>query len=99
MRATGLREGPHVVGPRCFIEVRCQEPTGVVDQERVDPDNVTPLEVVEDDLVLDREEGWVRTLATLHSRLLTDALDPFVLARRCVCLAASPGVRPAPGVN
>jgi hypothetical protein len=99
MRATGLGEGCHVVGPRRLVEVRRQEPTRVVGQEWVDPDNVTSLKVVEDDLVLDRKEGLVRTLATLHSRLLANAPDPLVPARRGVSFAAGPGVRPEPGVD
>ena len=99
MRLTGLREGGHVCGPRHLVKIRGEEPTGVIGQEWVDPDNVTPLKMVEDDLVLDREEGLVRTLAALHSRLLANAPDPLVPARRSVSLAASPGVRPEPGVD
>jgi hypothetical protein len=99
MRATGLGEGGHVVGPRRLIEVRCQEPTRFIGQERVDPDNMTSLKVIKDDLVLDREEGLVRTLTALHSRLLANAPNPLVPARGCVSLAAGPGVRPEPRVD
>ena len=99
MRATGLREGGHVVAPRRLVEVRRQEPTRFIGQERVDPDNVTSLKMVDDDLVLDREEGLVRTFAALHSRLLANAWDPLVPARRRISLATGPGVRPEPGVD
>src|SRR2546426_6956477 len=58
---------------------------------------MTSLKVVEDYLVLEREECLIRTLAALHPRLLADATDPLVPAGGCVSLAASPSVRPEPG--
>ena len=62
-------------------------------------DDVTALKVVEDHLVLDRQEGLMGTLAALHPRLLADTADPLVRAGGRISLAARPGVAPEPRID
>jgi len=39
-----------------FIEVRCEKPTGLVFEQRVGPNDVSTLQVVDNDLVANRDE-------------------------------------------
>ena len=97
--ATGFNEGRHVIGPGRLVEVCRQEPTPLIGEQWVNANDVTPLEVVEDHLVFDREECLVWTLAALHPGLLADAADPLVPTGRRVPLAPRPCVAPEPGVD
>src|SRR5437899_1790797 len=76
--ARGLDEGRDVVSPRLLVEVGCQEPARVVLEEWIEPDHVTALEVIEDDLVAHRDEGLIRALAAPDARLIADAAHPLV---------------------
>src|SRR3989442_6240850 len=97
--ATGFNEGRHVIGPGRLVEVCRQEPTPLIGEQWVNANDVTPLEMVEDHLVLDREERLVWTLAALHPRLLADAVDPLVPTGGRVPLSPRPGVAPKPRVD
>src|SRR3989441_11331396 len=95
--ATGFNEGRHVIGPGRLVEVCRQEPTPLIGEQWVNANDVTPLEMAEDHLVLDREERLVWTLAALHPRLLADAVDPLVPTGGRRALLAPPGVVPETG--
>src|SRR3990170_5584443 len=57
--AAGLSKRRHVLLPRRPIEICRKEKAGLVLKERVDPDHVLALKVIEDDLVGDGKEGPV----------------------------------------
>src|SRR5437867_10057134 len=63
----GLDEGSDVVSPRLRVEVGRQEPAPVVLEERIDPDHVATLEVIEEYLVAHRDERMIRALAALDA--------------------------------
>jgi len=73
---------------------RCQEPASLVRHERIDAcyewlcpfrGGVVPsLEMAYHDFVTNRHECLVRAVAALDPRLLADAANPFVAARRRV---------------
>jgi hypothetical protein len=78
------------------IEVGRQEPAGIVLDERIDPDHVTALEVIEHHLVADRDERLIRTFAALDPWLLADAPHPLVGTGGRVSLASRARVDPEP---
>ena len=93
----GLDEGSDVVSPRLLVEVGRQEPACVVLEERIDPDHVTTLEMVEDHLIAHGDERLIRALAALDARLLADAAHPLVRAGGRVALSIRAGVDPQLG--
>ncbi len=97
--ATGFNEGCHVIGPGRLVEVCRQEPACLVGEQWVNANDVTPLEVVKDHLVLHWEKCLVWTLAALHPGFLADAADPLIATGRRLPLAPRPGVAPEPGVD
>jgi hypothetical protein len=68
-RLTSLGEGEHIFPPRIFVEINGKKPTGLVFQERVRARHVMALQVVEDNLVTDRDEGLIRAVTTFASSL------------------------------
>jgi hypothetical protein len=52
-------ECSYVRFPVGLVEIDCKEPTGLVFEERIDPSDMSPLEMVEDHLVGYRHEGLV----------------------------------------
>ena len=62
----GLPEGGHVLGPGSLVEIHRQEPAGLVPEQGIDPHHVPALQVIEDSLVGERQEGLVGTLPALH---------------------------------
>jgi len=92
-----LDECCHIVAPPRPIEINCQKPAGLVKQERVDAENVLPLKMRADRLVINRHEGLVGTFAALDPRLLADAPDPFVGAGGGVALGLLLRIGPQPG--
>jgi hypothetical protein len=94
---TGLRERECVVRPGALVEIHSQEPAALVLEKRIDADDVTPAQMIEDDLVSDRDECLVRAFATSDSRLFTDAAHPLVRAGRSVPFLSGFGIEPQPG--
>jgi len=68
-------------------------------QEGVYANDVTPLEMIEDHLVIDRHEGLMGTFAALHPWLLADTADPLVRACGSITFATRPGVAPEFGIE
>jgi len=92
--AASRDERRHVLLPRWSVEIGRQEPTGLIGQKRVDSDYVPALEMVEDDLVGDREEGPVGTPAALHAGFLANSAHPFVGTNGGVAFPAGLGFFP-----
>jgi len=92
----GSQEGGGVILPPRLVEVDCEEETSLIEQQRVHtsderlPFGIPSREVPADDVVGDGKEAAVRAFRTLDAGLLTDALDPFIRARRRV--PGSPGL-------
>jgi hypothetical protein len=79
----GLSKGGRVFFPRVLIEVRCEKQTGLVFEERVGPYNVSTLQVVDNDLVANRDECLIQAVTAFASSLQhTQSRFPFVRARR-----------------
>ena len=53
---TRFRESHYVVPPLILVEIDSKEPAGIVLQKRVDPDDVTALQMIENGLVRHRQE-------------------------------------------
>ena len=75
--------------PRALVEIGSEKPAALILEERVDAHHVSALQVVDDDLVADRDEGLVRAVAALASGLEhAEPGLPLVRARGGVaCLA------------
>ena len=57
-------------------------------------DDVTPAQMIEDDLVSNRDECLVRAFAASDSRLFTDAAHPLVRTGRSVPFLPGSGIEP-----
>ena len=55
--------------PRGLVEIGSEKPAALILEERVNAHHVSALQVVDDDLVAERDEGLVRTVAALASGL------------------------------
>src|SRR5207249_11354916 len=92
----GSQERGGVSLPPRLVEVDSEEEARLIEQQRVHtsderlPFRITSGEVPADDVVGDRQEAAVGAFRTLDPRLLADAPDPFIRARRCV--PGSPGL-------
>src|SRR4029077_7500472 len=75
-----------VLLPAGLVEVHGKEPAGLVLEQRVDADDMLPLQVVGDNAVADGDEGLVGALPALDARFLADASHPLVGARGGVAL-------------
>lgn len=53
---TRFRESHYVVPPLLLVEIDGKEPAGIVLQKRVDPNDVTALQMIENGLVRHRQE-------------------------------------------
>ena len=79
--SAGLAKGGDILCPGCLVEVDGQQPTGLVRQQGVHTDDVVAAEMIEDDLIVERQERLVRAFSALDSRLLADSANPLVGAR------------------
>src|SRR5262245_25873634 len=95
----GVGEGSDVVRPAPLVEVGSEQPTTLVFEHRIHADHVATLQMIEDRLVAHREEGLIRALPALHSRLLTYAAHPLVPAGGSIATTAGAGVLPVPRVD
>lgn len=101
---SGSRERCHVFSPGGLVEVGRQQPTGVVLQEKIDPHHVTPLQVIQDRLVVHEVKRLVRALPAPDSGQLAHPRHELVgasgrVAEPAGLLADEPGridVRAAP---
>ncbi len=80
--SAGLGEGGDVLLPRALVEVGRQKPAGLVLEQRIDADDVSPLKVIEDHLIAHGNEGLVRAVATPAAGLQR-AQPWFPLVRAC----------------
>ena len=92
----GISERSDIGLPIALVEVDGQEPARIVREEWIETDNMSTLEVVEDDFVGHGKKRLARAFAALDSRLLADARDPFVCAGWRVTLDPGPRVPPMP---
>lgn len=74
----GRDERRHVLLPRWSVEIGRKEKACFIRKKWVDPDHVSALKMVEDDLVGDGEERPVGTPAALHAGLPANSAHPFV---------------------
>jgi len=63
----GLSDRRDILLPVGLVEVDGQKVAGLVRQKRVDADDVSASQVVEDHAVVDGDELAIRALATLHA--------------------------------
>jgi hypothetical protein len=78
----GPAERPNISLPVSLVEVGGEEPACLVFEKRIDPSDVSALEVVEDHLVGDRPECLMGALPALDSWLLAEAGSPLVRTGR-----------------
>jgi hypothetical protein len=92
----GTPERGDVILPSGLVEVDCEEEARLVEQQGVHTSDerlsfgITSRQVPADDVVGDRQEAAVGAFHTPDPRLLADAPDPFIRARRRV--PGSPGL-------
>ncbi len=63
-----------------LVEVDGEKPTCLVLEERIDTDDVAPLQVIAHDAVGHGKEGLIRAFAALDARLLAQSRRPLVRA-------------------
>src|SRR5689334_10913488 len=83
-RARHISKGDHVFLPIALVEIRRQEPAGLVLEEGVDADDVASPQMILDDLIPNRDERLIGALSAPDPRLLADPLYPLIEARRGV---------------
>ena len=93
-RSGRLAECSDVVPPRLPVEVRCDEPAGLVPEQRVDPDRVPAGEMIVDDSIRYRNEPLMRAGRASNPGLVADAPYPLVRACRREAFSARPCVHP-----
>ena len=97
--AAGGEIGVRVAPPRLLVEVRGEEPAGVVDQHRIDAQGVAPAKMSLNRFIGDRHERLVGTGPAPHPGLVAHAALPLVGADRRVAGRPLPGILPAPGIH
>src|ERR1700733_4682473 len=71
--------------PRVLVKVDREEPTGFILEQRIAADDVSSLQVIRHDLVVDWDEGLIRAITTLTSGLEeAETRLPFISARGSV---------------
>ncbi len=97
-----LDEGSDIFRPGLLVEVGGKEPGGLVFQHRVDADDVAAVEVVEDDLVGDRQELAAHAFPALDPLAVAQGADaerPEVAADGRIALPAPVRLLPVLGVD
>ncbi len=91
---TGVGESRNFGLPLRLVEVHGHEPAGLVDEKGIAADDVPPLEVIQHDVVRDRDERLGRTVTTTNPGLVADPAHPLVAAGGRVTLPAGLRVHP-----
>lgn len=76
----GFGEGGDVLLPTVLVEVDREEVTAFVLEHRIDADDVSSTEMVENAMVANRDEGLIGALATLDPWLVAHASNPLISA-------------------
>jgi len=80
----GRRKSRGILLPLAIVEIRCQELTGVVIEERIKADDMDPCQMIIDNLICQGHKLPMPTGGTLHARLFANSFSPFILADRRV---------------
>ena len=91
---TGVGEGRHIIEPGFLVKVSREKPAGFVLEQGIDANGVSALQMVEDNLIADRQKCLVLALTALHPGFFADATYPFIAAGRRISFPA--GLRTHP---
>lgn len=89
-RSTRLHEGRCVIHPRRLVEIRRQEPTGLVLEKRVDTHHMAPLGMIQNGLIVGWEERLIGAFPAPDPRELADAAHELVGTSRRVPSLSGP---------
>ncbi len=92
--ATGFSKCQDVLPPVRLVEIHRQEPAGFVTEQGIDAHDMAALEVIENGLILDPDEGLPGTVGAFDGRLFADAFHPFVRTNRRIAFLS--GLRADP---
>ena len=85
-----FHERDHILGPATSVKVHCEEPAGLILEERVYAHDMSTCEVAEYRGVVERNERLIQALAALYFGQFAYAPDELVSTRRSI--SALPGL-------
>jgi hypothetical protein len=87
----------NIIFPDSLVEIDGQEPAGLLLQQRVDANDMAPLQVIQNYLIRDLKKGLMRAFTAFHLRFLADPVNPLVGAGRGTALLSRPHILLEPG--